>query len=64
MSFESSLTVACSPGNTNGPCKCGGVCSGYASRTDCPPLIVLAVLASELLPSQENGHTSVTRGGR
>jgi hypothetical protein len=26
--------------------SCNGICSGYGTRQDCPPLIVLAVLAS------------------
>ena len=26
-------------------CKCAGACTGYESRRECPPLIVLAVLA-------------------
>jgi hypothetical protein len=25
-------------------CKCAGTCTGYESRRECPPLIVLAVL--------------------
>ena len=29
-------------------CTCPGPCTGYDSCADCPPLIVLAVLASEL----------------
>jgi hypothetical protein len=27
-------------------CNCGGRCTGYASQANCPPLIVLAVLAA------------------
>ena len=27
-------------------CTCGGRCTGYASQVNCPPLIVLAVLAA------------------
>jgi hypothetical protein len=27
-------------------CNCGERCTGYASQTNCPPLIVLAVLAA------------------
>lgn len=26
---------------------CTGPCSGYGTRTDCPPLIVLAVLSAQ-----------------
>lgn len=28
-------------------CNCTERCSGYASRVNCPPLIVLAVLATQ-----------------
>jgi hypothetical protein len=27
------------------PCTCNGPCSGYATRSNCPPLIVLAIAA-------------------
>ena len=29
-------------------CSCGVSCPGYDSRENCPPLIVLAVLASQV----------------
>lgn len=35
----------CSAGSVGGGCKCDGACTGYATRSECPPLIVLAVLA-------------------
>lgn len=33
-------------------CACNGSCSGYATRSDCPPLIVLAVAALAQTQSQ------------
>jgi hypothetical protein len=32
--------------NDGVPCNCSGRCTGYASQVNCPPLIVLAVLAA------------------
>ena len=29
-------------------CKCAGACTGYESRRECPPLIVLAIAAMNL----------------
>jgi predicted metal-binding protein len=34
----------------NRPCTCNGSCTGYASQSDCPPLIVLAVAAIGEIP--------------
>jgi hypothetical protein len=39
--------VCGSPQQAAATCNCTVPCPGYASREDCPPLIVLAVLASE-----------------
>ena len=32
-------------------CKCSGACTGYESRLECPPLIVLAVSHATLAAS-------------
>ena len=29
-------------------CKCAGACTGYESKRECPPLIVLAIAAMNL----------------
>jgi predicted metal-binding protein len=31
--------------NKSTSCACSGPCTGYATRSNCPPLIVLAVAA-------------------
>ena len=35
---------------------CAGPCPGYGTRTDCPPLIVLAVLSVQ--PTEPNAGAS------
>jgi hypothetical protein len=35
----------CSLKAAGGACRCEGACTGYDSRSDCPPLIVIAVMA-------------------
>ena len=42
MSFASNPPVAC---RSNEQCNCVGPCTGYSTRSNCPPLIVLAVIA-------------------
>jgi predicted metal-binding protein len=44
MSFVPDPMVA---GDSNEHCNCVGPCTGYSTRSNCPPLIVLAVLVSE-----------------
>ena len=36
---------ACSAAHAKTNCSCEGCCTGYATQENCPPLIVLAVLA-------------------
>lgn len=45
MPEVSTKESVCSAGSAGEACKCGGVCTGYATQSECPPLIVLAVLA-------------------
>lgn len=49
MSFVPDPQIA---GYSNAQCKCVGPCTGYGTHSDCPPLIVLAVLVvnEELAP--------------
>ncbi len=42
MSYAPNPPVA---GRSNGQCSCVGPCTGYSTRSNCPPLIVLAVIA-------------------
>lgn len=38
---------ACSGAGAAERCRCKGGCAGYATRRECPPLIVLAIAAVE-----------------
>ena len=40
MTFAQPKATPCDPAQT---CNCTSTCSGYRSRSECPPLIVLAV---------------------
>jgi len=42
---EVSAQPACACSHTTTPCSYGAACTGLASRGNCPPLIVFAVLA-------------------
>jgi hypothetical protein len=44
---------ACSAAQAKISCNCAGCCTGYATQENCPPLIVLALLAvqEETVPS-------------
>ena len=41
--------AACAANNSN----CNGVCSGYRTQPECPPLIVLAILATPAEDEQD-----------
>ena len=45
MSMVSRSGSECANSGADGRCRCEGKCTGYATRSDCPPLIVLAVVA-------------------
>lgn len=47
MPRVSKKKIVCDAAQAAATCKCAVPCPGYASREDCPPLIVLAVLATE-----------------
>jgi hypothetical protein len=39
----------CGAARSGSPCECEGRCLGYDSQDECPPLIVFAVQAMELV---------------
>ena len=45
MSMVSRSGSECLNSDAKGKCSCKGKCTGYATRSNCPPLIVLAALA-------------------
>ncbi len=45
MPFKMFSETAAVQDRADGVCVCNGMCPGYGTRSNCPPLIVLAVLA-------------------